>query len=218
MADNPDRNYIVLKPAYSGRRLPSRDIGATDRIVTVLGSFLWIPKKANLEAFLSEAAHVFPDNSIRVRVVGMMDKAYQQKLQAAYPWAEIVGPVENTDDELTLARIGVVPELSGGGFKHKTLFYVFNRVAVAGIVEALAGSTLEPDAHYIAARDIPTLVRRISDAIDDIPKLSTMIDRAFAHCDDKFNWPDRGTALLDAIRSRSTPAAICPGRPPHCGN
>lgn len=199
-ADAPEAAYIVLKPAYDGRRIPLRDLSRTGRIVIVLGSYLWIPKRANLEAFLAEATSVFPEKQIQLRVVGAMDAGYRQTLKDRFPWAEIVGPVPEVESELDLARIGVVPEIAGGGFKHKTLFYVFNRVAAAGITDAMAGSLLEPQNDYIAANDLPSLVRGIAEAIDDVPRLSAMVERAYGRCVSAFNWADRGIMLADAIR------------------
>jgi len=200
-ADAPNFEYVVLKPAYDGRRLPLRDLSAAGRTITVLGSYLWIPKKANLEAFLKEAGRILPQRGIEVRVVGAMDEPYRRRLVDAFPWATIVGPVPEVGSELDLARIGIVPELAGGGFKHKTLFYVFNRVAVAGIANAMAGSGLCPGTDYLCATDLRDLVEQVGRAVDDLPMLSAMVESAYGRCEHAFDWPSRGKTLADALSS-----------------
>jgi polysaccharide biosynthesis protein PslH len=199
LRDRYEGRCVVLMPAYDGPRLAARDLAQTERVVIVLGSYQWKAKRQNIEDFLDAAAAIFPQNNIILRVVGFMSEAYRQKLTAAYPWARIVGSVDDVERELDLARIGVVPEVAGGGFKHKILNYVFNRVAVAGITAGLTGVGLRPDIDCLSIADMRGLVGRIVEMIDRLPQLEAMTANACENCKDRFSWLSRGEALVAAI-------------------
>src|SRR3546814_12594130 len=67
----PRKPVIVLPPGYAGTRVASRTITAeTPRIAVMVGSFEWIAKRMNVEAFVSAADPVFAAAGIRLRIVG----------------------------------------------------------------------------------------------------------------------------------------------------
>lgn len=196
---HPQVRHVVVRPAYDGARRPHRPLAAVPRSVVVLGSYQWVAKRQNIEAFLEAAAPVFPAAGIGLRVVGFMDAQYRRYLASRFPWAEIVGPVDRVDGELEKARIGIVAELAGGGFKHKLLNYVFGRVTIAALDAAMAGAPLVAHMHYLSAQSVDELVYTIAANIDRIDFLEKMADDAYARCDAKFNWDDRSRDLMAAI-------------------
>src|SRR3546814_11174225 len=65
----PRKPVIVLPPGYAGTRVASRTITAeTPRIAVMVGSFEWIAKRMNVEAFVSAADPVFPAAGNRLRI------------------------------------------------------------------------------------------------------------------------------------------------------
>lgn len=197
---NPQVRHILVNPGYDGGRSPKRALGNTCRTAVVLGSYQWIAKRLNLEALLEAAAPILPAAGVELRVVGYMDDGYRQSLIRRFPWASIVGPVAHVSDELSRARIGVVAEQAGGGFKCKILDYVFSRVAIASLDLAMAGVPLAPGEHYLSAHGMSSLVETIAANIDNTDMLEAIADAAYARCETQFNWKDRCRKLLDAFK------------------
>jgi glycosyltransferase involved in cell wall biosynthesis len=101
------------------------------------------------------------------------------------------------------ARIAVVPEEIGGGFKLKFLDYIFGRVAVASLGHATAGLPEEIRRAMICCEDVPALVRAIVDRIDDTDGLTALQDAALHAAQARYRWADRGRDLLAAIRRQT---------------
>lgn len=196
---HPDKRCLVLRPGYVGPRLASRQIASTERSVILLGSFQWIAKQKNLESFLEASAVAFRERNIALRVVGFMDGGFQAAMAEKFPHATIVGPVDDPTDELARARMGAIPEEAGGGFKHKTLNYVFNRVPVVGLAAALSGVPLVDGDSCLIAADIPALIEIIVSNIDNVPLLQQISEKAYASCEAEFDWSERGQHLAAAL-------------------
>ena len=194
-----DIAHVVVRPGYDGARAEPRRWSSLSRVALVLGSFQWIAKRLNIEAFLAEAEPVFRAAGIELRVVGYMDETYRVHLATKYPWAQIVGPVDDVTKELGKARVGIMAERAGGGFKHKMLNYAFSRVAIASLEQAMAGGGFEPGRQYISAASVPELARAIAAVIGDDSALEAMTNEAFASCEKQFDWADRGRDLVAAL-------------------
>lgn len=199
--DNPDATHVTIRPAYDGPRSAKRSLATVPRTAIVLGSYQWVAEQLNLEALLEAAGKVFPAAGICLRVVGYMDEEYRRYLEASYPWAQIVGPVESVDAELAKARIGIVPEQAGGGFKHKLLNYIFSRLPIAALKVAVAGVPLQSGRHYLAAGSMAELVDLIRANINSSQMLEAMANEAYAICEREFSWEDRARRLLEAMET-----------------
>jgi len=202
-----DLNYLVVTPGFSGAGRPQRPLSNVPPTVIVLGSFLWVAKRMNVEAFLTAAAQAFPNKGIRLIVAGFMSDEYQKALSARFPWADIVGPVKDTEAVLAQARIGVVPEQAGGGFKHKLLDYAFARLPIASLDIAMSGMPLKPHRDYLSAESMPALVKTIAENIRDAAALETIANNAYAVCEHAFDWDQRAHDMLqafEAVRLHST--------------
>jgi polysaccharide biosynthesis protein PslH len=198
----PEQRYLVLTPAYDRSRVEQRSINAqTPRRVVVLGSYGWVAKQLNLWRFLKAAAKPLARAGIGIDVVGWAPDDVVAKFREAFPTVAVSGSVETVSPYLTDARIGIVAEEIGGGFKHKVLDYVFNRVPVAALAGSVAGVPLEPGVSMLEYADMTSLVDGIIDTIDDVERLDGIQDTAFKACDGRFEWIDRGRALANALAS-----------------
>ena len=112
-----------------------------------------------------------------------------------------LGFVDNLEPIFRSVRIGVVAERTGGGFKLKTLDYIFNRVPIAAIRGSIAGLPLTAGLHYLSFASMWELAQGVSDAIDNIERLNNLQEAAFAECRACFDWAERGRALHDALLS-----------------
>ena len=92
-----------------------------------------------------------------------------------------------------------MPERTGGGFKLKLLDYLFHGLPTAVVDNATAGWPADMLDMLLRFHDLPALARGIVAAIDDLPRLNDLQRRALESGRAAFAWPDRGTALRQAI-------------------
>jgi glycosyltransferase involved in cell wall biosynthesis len=197
------RPILVLPPGYSGRRVAARAVtAALPRRATIIGSYGWIAKQLNLREFLDVAVPIFARAGVEIRVVGGGDPAFLARIRRRFSSVTITGRVSDLAPELQAARIAVVPERLGGGFKTKLPELVFNRVPIAAHWNALGGIPLGAGKSVLAYPDYASLAHGVVSAIDDFDRLNRLQESAYAACAALFDWDTRGRALLSAISSR----------------
>lgn len=198
---SPRAALVTLTPGYDGARLGQRHVtAATPRAVVMFGSYRWSAKQANLRLFLDHAHSRLRQAGIELRVVGDMDDEQRRWLEARYPSVRFAGFVKDPAPYLD-ARLAVVAEPIGGGFKLKLLDYIFNRVPIVTLDTCAAGLPAEVRRHVITVPDLDRLVDAVVAVIDDVPTLDDMQHQALAVADRAFDWADRGRALRSAILS-----------------
>jgi hypothetical protein len=206
----PGTPVWVLAPGYGGE-IPAgapREIAAgSPRRVVLAGAFEWIAKRRNLEAFLNAAAGPFRKSKIRFQVVGKADPAWFAALAERHPWADFAANVPSVGPYLDQARVGLIPEALGGGFKLKALDYIFRGLPLAAVEAALSGVPVDPLTEAITAPDPETLALDIAARIDDLRFLNHAAARALEACRDAFHWEDRGLTLARALED---PASLRP--------
>lgn len=197
----PRQRYLCLTPGYAGPFHPDREITAeTPRRVVMSGSFEWIAKRINLERFLEQAAAPLTAVGIGLQIVGKADEAFRTAVGKRFPGVDFVGRVPEMTPYLLGARMGLIVEEFGGGFKLKTLEYLFHGLPLAGLVQAVEALPLSSPRHLLLERDVPALVAAVVSAIDDFDRLNAMRTEAFSICRDAFRWEDRGQELLASLR------------------
>lgn len=202
----PGTPTLTLVPGYDGPRLPDREVAA-DRAVVMFGSYRWSAKQANLRLFLDAADPILAEAGIEIRVVGDMPEALRQALDGRYRAAKLVGFVEDPVPHLTGARMAVLGEPIGGGFKMKLLEYIFHRLPVAALAACTTGLPGAVRSHMLLSDTPEALARVVAAGIDDLVRLAAMQRGAHAAAVDAFDWAQRGEAL------RATIAAGAAARP-----
>jgi glycosyltransferase involved in cell wall biosynthesis len=197
-----DKAMDVLTPGYCGRRVSERRISATmPRRAVIVGSFDWIAKRMNLAEFVGVADPLFADSDVELQAVGSGDEAFLEQLRRQTLATRLTGTVPDIEPYLDQARIAIVPERSGGGFKLKVLEYVFNRVPVFALAGSFAGVPLRHNDSAMLFSDHAALAHGVLEAIDDVDRLNRLQERAFATCADRFDWSSRGRQIVAAIAS-----------------
>jgi polysaccharide biosynthesis protein PslH len=112
---------------------------------------------------------------------------------------DFTGTVPDVDRYMDEARIAIVPERNGGGFKLKMLDYVFNRIPIFALSGSFAGVPLIHDDSVVLFPDHAALARGVLDAIDDTDRLNRLQERAFVACRDRFDWASRGRQIVSTI-------------------
>jgi glycosyltransferase involved in cell wall biosynthesis len=201
-ADAPKVPTVVLKPGHDGEVSRRAAITpATPRRVVMVGSFHWTAKQENLRRFVAVADPVFAERGIELHVAGSMPPELAAELAESCRATRLHGFVDDIAPLFESARIAVVPEMIGGGFKLKFLDYIFGRVPVATLSHAAAGLPEDIRAAMLCRDDLERLVAGIGALMDDLERLNRMQERALAAAEALFRWPDRGAALLSAIRA-----------------
>jgi polysaccharide biosynthesis protein PslH len=196
-----DKPIDVLTPGYRGRRLADRRISADlPRRAVIVGSFDWIAKRMNLEEFVDVADPLFAELDAELQAVGSAEESFLDHLRRKTTATRFTGTVPDVTRYMDEARIAIVPERNGGGFKLKVLEYVFNRVPVFALTGSFAGVPLEHGRSVMLYPDHDALARGVLEAIDDVQWLNSLQERAYAACRDHFDWASRGRQILSAIR------------------
>lgn len=190
----------VVTPGYCGRKLAERHIGpGQPRRAVIVGSFDWIAKRMNLEEFVEVADPLFAEHGAELMAVGSAEERFLEGLRRRTEASAFTGTVPDVTRYMDEARIAIVPERNGGGFKLKVLEYIFNRLPVFALSGSFAGVPLVHGESVMLFPDHEALARGVLDAIDDLDWLNTLQERAFATCRDRFNWSSRGHQILSAI-------------------
>ncbi len=198
---------IVLRPGYAGADAPRAAITReTPRQVLLIGSFQWMPKQENLRLFIQAAEPLFRARGIELHVVGRMPRKLAAEIGRASAVTHIHGFVADVRPHFARARMAVVPELIGGGFKLKLLDYIFGHLPVAALRCAAAGLPPAIGKAVLCRDDLHELASGICEVIDDTARLNAMQEEAYRHAKACFRWSDRGRTLLWAIRSRAESA------------
>jgi len=192
----------VLTPGYRGRKLGERRLGAElPRRAAIVGSFDWIAKRMNLEEFVEVADPLFAAAGAELMAVGMAEEKFLERLRHRTRASAFTGTVPDVTHYMDQARIAIVPERNGGGFKLKVLEYVFNRLPVFALRGSFAGVPLVHGESVMLYDDHEALARGVLDTIDDLDRLNALQERAFAACRDHFDWASRGHQILSVITS-----------------
>lgn len=199
--DAPSTAGVVLTPGYTGE-ISSRPTltSSVPRNVVMVGNYKWVAKSENLRQFVAAADSVFHRHGITLHVIGSMQDALAQELRRSAKATVLHGFVDDIAPHFANARIAVVPEEIGGGFKLKFLDYIFGRVPVATLTHAAAGLPEEIRSRMIQRKGVVELVNAIVETIDNVDSLDQLQRHALTAAQSRYRWEDRGTDLLAAIQ------------------
>jgi len=192
---------IVLTPGHVGYRKQQRQIThATPRHVLVMGSFRWVVKQENLRRLIAAADAAFAQHAIVLDIVGDVPPDLLRELSGSVSATRFHGFVDDVSPLLDNARIALVPDIVGGGFKLKFLDYVFGRVPIAAISTCTAGLPVELLPYVMRCDDLESLVRTVVSRIGDITMLNLLQNEAYRLAEPLFDWDARGQQLAAEIR------------------
>ena len=198
---SPSSAKLVLPPGYNGPRAADRRIvQAAPRRVAIVGAYWWTPKQMNLSAFLEAADPILQNADVGLDIVGKGPDSFRQAWERKCTETRFHGFVDNLGEFLAARRMGLVIEQTGGGFKLKTLDYIFNRVPIAAITGSMTGLPLTQGLDYLSFASMRQLGEGVVAVIDDIERLNSMQQAAYKKCNTGFDWSDRGRALYDGIQ------------------
>ncbi|MBI5118032.1 glycosyltransferase [Candidatus Poribacteria bacterium] len=199
-----EKEVTTVTPGYSGTVLADRQISCrTRRQAVMLGSFFWQAKQINLRELALAAGSRFASSGVSLKIVGTGPAGLFKEIAGRTKAVEFIGWVESLKEILLESRVAIVAEKAGGGFKLKSLDYVFHRVPIAALKGTMAGLPLVPNRDYLEFDSIEDLVGGVIEAIDDIDRLNRISKNAFDVCRDKFDWGRSGELLFDVATGRA---------------
>lgn len=190
---------LVISPGHHGGRSDLADPLPDERRVVLFGTYKWVAKQMNLRAFLKAADARFAKEGVALDVVGAVPDKLRAELEGSLRATRLLGFVDDPDTVFRHARMGVVPEVTGGGFKLKTLDYIFAGLPVAGLAPALEGVPETVRRWLIVRDDMDELVDAICKSIADTGRLTQLRRECFKAAKVAFDWDDRGRLLLAAL-------------------
>lgn len=196
--------YMVLTPGYNGPVTAQRQItGQTPRRVLLLGGRRSEQKRQILLDWMAAAYGPLGAAGIEIVIAGDMDDGLKEILARDYPQAQALGYVEDLDALIASARMGVIADTVGGGFKMRLLSHVFQRLPIVGLSGAISGLPTPEGAGYLGCNQLGDLVELVREVCDDPTRLNTLQERAFADCQEAYAWSSRAEDLLTALSDRS---------------
>jgi glycosyltransferase involved in cell wall biosynthesis len=204
-ARRPGLRTAVLPPGYDGARVAHREItAATPRRAVIAGSLQWRVKQFDLLALLRVADARFADAGAEIVVAGSASPEFEVEVLTSTRATKMLGRVDSFAGAFADARLALLSEPNGGGFKLKTLDYVFHRVPLLVQAGSVSGLPLRNGSGFLEYPSIEALVDGALAVIDDLPALNRLQENAFVQCEDAFEWATRGAQLRDAIAGART--------------
>lgn len=197
----PQNRYVLISPGHDGAVLKARRIDVTTpRRIALLGGRTSQQKQQILLDWLEASYDALTAADIEIMVIGDVAPALSGLVQQQYPQVKLLGFVDDANPLLADCRMGIVPDTVGGGFKLRQLTYVFRRVPMVGLEQAISGLPTPAGEGYLAAPDLKALADLIIKSIDDIETLNAVQERCFADCAGAFGWPARGELFAGLLR------------------
>jgi glycosyltransferase involved in cell wall biosynthesis len=195
------RKTLVVPPGYD-RPIIFEPWSAKERTrrVAIIGSFEWTAKQVNLSNFLLAADQRFAAAGISIDVVGRVPEPLRTYLQPRLHATKFHGFVDDLGAIFRHSRFGLIIEETGGGFKLKTLDYVFNGLPVAALNGSFEGVPPEVAVHFLVERDVSSLSGAIVATIDNDERLQTMRAGALSAASDKFDWGIGARNFISAVK------------------
>jgi glycosyltransferase involved in cell wall biosynthesis len=206
------RHTLVVPPGYD-RPIVFKPWSADSRLrrVAIIGSFEWTAKRVNLSNFLLAADARFAAANISIDVVGMVPQALRAELEPKLRATRFHGFVDDLGTVFQQSRLGLIVEETGGGFKLKTLDYIFNGLPVAALNGSFEGIPESVAKHFLVKDDLPALVSSIIELIDRDDALDEMRTGALNAAKGNFDWRVGANNFIFAVEN----LRVCPER--SCG-
>lgn len=176
----PHKYIEVLPPVIN---LDGCDI-STDKMedtFILCGAFHWEPKFINLQLLLhARNIALFKESGYYLMIVGRAKKKDVDYVNSHYEGVHMTGTVESVGPYYEKARISIVPELVGGGFKLKIAEAVQYGKPIVAIKGSVTDRTMIPGRHYIEAETFEDLISKAIDLMRNRQLQQELVENARA--------------------------------------
>lgn len=182
----------LLMPGYDGPRLSQRTIStATPRRVAIIGGRGTFYKRMILGNLLRTLQSAGIERQLTVDVVGGGLEEGHASLQASFPGFNFLGFVDDLPRYMQTARLGIIADDVGGGFKIRALHHVFLRLPMLALDRALAGMELRSGTDFLSVPNLGDLPAVLLSVVDDVDRLDAVQQAAYVRYEPMFDWHER---------------------------
>lgn len=208
----PGIRSIVLKPGHK-QDIENKRANYSPRpaAAVLVGSFEWSAKQLNLEKILAAYRQFSGSGRTKfpLRIAGKMPPSLLEKLRLDYPEVEFLGRFDHLSEVVGRADVGLVLQELGGGFKLKTLDYIFSGLAIVGLPLAMSGSGLEANIDYLAVDSIEAAMPAIDALLHDPATAQKLAESALKKAAGAYDWTERANRLFNFIKTLPAAAGAC---------
>lgn len=146
--------------------------------IIIVGSFIWKPKRENIISFLkSNNFNKLHENNIHLTIVGRAEPILYENINNKYKGVHMTGEVESVDSYYNEAKIAIIPEVLGGGFKLKVAEAALHQCAIFAVKGAITKCNLIKNKHFKESNSFDELIDEIIKAQNNENDLDLMIKR-----------------------------------------
>lgn len=187
----------LLKPGYSGPSLQSKEFESLENTVIWVGSFKYFAKRLNLIDFCDTIQSTEKKTNFKLLVVGLMDDDFFNTLKNRYEFCQVHPNVDSVFPYLKKAKCGIIFEPVGGGFKLKSLDYIFSRTPIFALRGSCEGVGLENGINFIEKDSAEELISSLNEYIDSPNRLRKISDSAYTASSEIFSWSNLVGSFLN---------------------
>lgn len=194
-----NKKTYLLPAVVKNESMPFKT-GSDQKKVILCGSFFWEPKIENLMRLLNaKNFKKLYEKGIKLIIVGNAPPELVEKINREYIGVEMTGYVLNTFDYYHNAKIALVPELLGGGFKLKIAEAIsFNRPIIA-LRESITDYDMKDGIHFLRANTFEEIIESTIDLIQNEEKMNFLSKNALNLFREKYSEKAIQKGLLDIL-------------------
>lgn len=183
----PCKRIEVLPPVIDMNGCDISTDKVQDKFI-LCGAFHWEPKFINLQLLLhARNIALFKESGYDLMIVGRANKKDVEYINQHYEGIHMSGTVDSVVPYYEKARISIVPELVGGGFKLKIAEAVQYGKPIVAIKGSVTDRTMIPGKHYIEAETFEELVSKAIDLMRNRPLQSKLVENAKALFQERYS-------------------------------
>lgn len=175
----PGKRIEVLPPIIG---IENHNNIQTDKVedkFILCGAFHWEPKFINLQLLLhAQNISLFKERGYELMIVGRAKEKDVKYINKHYSGIYMTGTVESVVPYYEKARISIVPELVGGGFKLKIAEAVQYGKPIVAIKGSVTDKTMIHGKHYIEADTFEELISKAINLMDNKKLQKELVENA----------------------------------------
>ncbi|MGE5417234.1 MAG: glycosyltransferase family 4 protein [Acidobacteriota bacterium] len=184
---NSDLLYEVIPPNIDVKGA-SVDVSQSIDTILLVGSFLWLPKRANAvwmaREIMPAVAKEIP--GVKLKIVGAAANTLADSI-GSLPYVELHSDVDSVVPYYQSPSIFVVPERQESGIKLKTLEAAGFGLPIVSTPTGAEGTGLVDDYSIMIANSVEQFSEKIMDLLRDSEKRTRLSLNAYGHIQNNFS-------------------------------
>ncbi|MCF2594883.1 glycosyltransferase family 4 protein, partial [Bacteroides caecigallinarum] len=171
----------------------------TNKLI-VCGSFIWTPKRLNLQRLLSsKSLSELEEKGMELMIIGRAKNkeiVKGNKIKGVF----VSGEVKSVEPFYKEAALAIVPELAGGGFKLKIAEAVQHNLPIVAIKGAVTDLEMKDGIHYIEVDSYEDLITEAIDLLNDKEKVKKLVNNANLLFKSKYSLKENSNRIQKIIK------------------